>query len=506
MSRRRRKRRKMRPLSALLALAFVCAASAQKDPHTLPGRSAVVHLFEWKFDDIAEECERFLGPFGFAGVQVSPVSENVIVENRPWYERYQPISYKIATRSGDEAAFARMTQRCNNAGVRIYVDAVFNHMSGDHPNAVGTGGSTANTYNKEYPAVPYGNNDFNPTCAVNNYQDANNVRNCELVGLHDLKLSSDYVRGKIADFLNHLIHLGVAGFRLDAAKHMWPGDIQIITSKLSDLNITYGFRSGARPFIYQEVIDLGGEAISAKEYVNIGLVTEFKYSSSIGSAFRGDNPIKYLKNFGEGWGFLNGGDSLVFVDNHDNQRGSGAGGSSILTYKQSKLYKMAVGFMLAWPYGFPRVMSSFFFDDKDQGPPADGNGNTLNVVINPDMTCGNGWVCEHRWRQIYNMVAFRNAVEGTSVNDWWDNGNKQIAFCRGGKGFVAFNDEFGIDMKQTLQTCLSPGTYCDVISGTNKGGSCSGKQITVGGDGKAYIEILSKEDDGILAIHVNSKL
>jgi len=43
---------------------------AQKSPNTVPGRSAIVHLFEWKFSDIADECERFLAPKGFAGVQV----------------------------------------------------------------------------------------------------------------------------------------------------------------------------------------------------------------------------------------------------------------------------------------------------------------------------------------------------------------------------------------------------------------------------------------------------
>jgi hypothetical protein len=43
---------------------------------------------------------------------------------------------------------------------------------------------------------------------------------------------------------------------------------------------------------------------------------------------------------GEAWGFVSAGDALVFVDNHDNQRGHGAGGSSILTYKESKLYKV----------------------------------------------------------------------------------------------------------------------------------------------------------------------
>nr|CAI5854313.1 unnamed protein product [Callosobruchus analis] len=28
-------------------------------------------MFEWSWDDIANECETFLGPKGFAGVQVS---------------------------------------------------------------------------------------------------------------------------------------------------------------------------------------------------------------------------------------------------------------------------------------------------------------------------------------------------------------------------------------------------------------------------------------------------
>jgi hypothetical protein len=43
---------------------------------------------------------------------------------------------------------------------------------------------------------------------------------------------------------------------------------------------------------------------------------------------------------------------------------------------------------------------------------------------------------------------------GTGVNDWWDNGDKQIALCRGGKGFIAFNDQYGTDLKVTLQVNL----------------------------------------------------
>lgn len=53
------------------------------------------------------------------------------------------------------------------------------------------------------------------------------------------------------------------------------------------------------------------------------------------------------------------GNALVFVDNHDNQRGHGAGGASIVSFWDPKLHKMAVSYMLAHPYGVTRVMSSF---------------------------------------------------------------------------------------------------------------------------------------------------
>lgn len=88
------------------------------DPHFAVGHEGIVHLFEWKWLDIAAECESFLGPSGFGGVQISPPNENVIIKGRPWYERYQPISYKLITRSGNEREFLEMTRRCNAVGVR----------------------------------------------------------------------------------------------------------------------------------------------------------------------------------------------------------------------------------------------------------------------------------------------------------------------------------------------------------------------------------------------------
>jgi len=50
-----------------------------------------------------------------------------------------------------------------------------------------------------------------------------------------LATGEEYVRNKIAEYLNNLIDIGVAGFRIDAAKHMWPGDLRAIYSKLKNV-------------------------------------------------------------------------------------------------------------------------------------------------------------------------------------------------------------------------------------------------------------------------------
>ncbi|XP_066304490.1 alpha-amylase 1-like [Branchiostoma lanceolatum] len=509
----------------ILLLAGLSGTLAQHAPNTAYDKQAIVQLFEWRWVDIAEECERFLGPNGFGGVQLSPPSENMPIDSpdvhRPWYERYQPVSYHLNTRSGNDSEFRDMVHRCNQQGVRIYVDLVINHMSALGC-GYGTGGSYFNTYSKEYEGVPYGAFDFNcnddvtqtrcytSDCEVHNIDDPFEMRNCRLFGLLDLKLDSEYVRGKVVDYINYLISIGVAGFRVDAVKHMWPGDMEAIFGRLNDLNTAY-FWPGSRPFIVLEVIE--GWGGSSSEYIHLGRVTEFEYGYHLGAVFRkwDGRTLSSLKDFGEDWGMEWDGNALVFVDNHDSQRSH----ASVVTFRDSRLYKMANAFMLAFPYGFVRLMSSFYWDQywedgKDVnswvGPPSDSNWNILPVQINGMGTCDNGWVCEHRWRQIRNMVLFRNLAAGHGMYNWWDNNLNQIAFSRGDRAFIVINNDDGWALDETLQTGLPQGDYCDVISGDVSDGGCTGKTITVGWDRTAHIYIAPDEEDPMVAIHVASKV
>lgn len=92
-------------------------------------------------------------------------------------------------------------------------------------------------------------------------------------------------------------------------------------------------------------------------------MTEFKYPANVGDVFRGNNGqrLAYLENFGEGWDFMAGLSAIVFIDNHDNQRGHGAGGSQIITFRDDVLYKMVNAYELAWAYGYVRIMSSYIW-------------------------------------------------------------------------------------------------------------------------------------------------
>ncbi|MFD7610184.1 carbohydrate-binding module family 20 domain-containing protein [Streptomyces sp. NPDC059828] len=444
--------------SLAAALAFVAGAAtvvlappgaAQAAP---PGSKDVTAvLFEWRFDSVARACSDTLGPAGYGYVQVSPPQEHI--QGGQWWTSYQPVSYRIAGRLGDRASFSAMVDACHAAGVKVVADTVINHLAAG--SGTGTGGSSYTKYG--YPGL-YSSRDMDDcTAQITNYQDRANVQNCELVQLADLDTGEEYVRTRIAGYLDDLLSLGVDGFRIDAAKHMPAADLAAIKAKLRNPDVYWK----------QEAIYGAGEAVSPSEYLGNGDVQEFRYARDLKRVFTSEN-LAHLRNFGEGWGYMASGRSAVFVDNHDTERGG-----DTLSYKDGAGYTLANVFMLAWPYGAPDVHSGYVWSDRDAGPP---NGGRVNACYS------DGWKCQHAWREISSMVAFRNVAHGQGVTNWWDNGGDAIAFGRGDKAFVAINHESS-PLTRTFQTSLPAGAYCDVQSGTGVTVNSSGQFTrTLGAD------------------------
>lgn len=466
-----------------------------------PGR-VMVHLFEWRWEDISRECEQVLGPNGFYSVQISPPNEHRRLRSEPWWQRYQPVSYRLESRSGSRAAFVDMVQRCAKVGVGITADAVINHMAagttGDKVKGQGLAGSTYSKY--EYPGL-YQKNQFNMCSgesarSISTYQNAFEVQNCELVGLADLKTDSAVVQNRISSYLEELAGIGVHGFRIDAAKHMPAGDIASILGRAPKL-----------PNTFLEVIGSASEPISPFQYSHIARVTEFRYSNELGEAVRAGTITRFLSTEPSG-GWLPSDKALVFVDNHDNQRGHGSGGRP-LTHREPELYSIAQIIMLALPYGQPALMSSYEFADGDQGPPADDDGNTLSVGSEASQQgCQNGWVCEHRHPAVLGMVAFRNTTASENLTNIVTEGQGFMSFSRGNKGWVAINrNANGKSIARSFATGLPQGRYCDAVTGglalQDQTSRCRGQILEVDSQG---LVTLSLKDTSAVAIHVGARL
>ena len=234
-------------------------------------KGAIVELFGWPYDDIAEECE-FIGNAGYMAVKVFPASEHILTfdtvedgELNPWWFIYQPVSYRLHSRSGDKKQFKNMINTCRQHGVRVYSDAVINHMAGngndmyaDHRNNVGScvhwgpkAGSAGspwwttgwqyenNVYTGkrpglEFPSVPYVASDFHCERSLNSWTDGNILNYGWLTGLTDLNTEKEYVQQRIADYITDMLSMGVSGIRVDAAKHISPTDLAQIFKKLKN--------------------------------------------------------------------------------------------------------------------------------------------------------------------------------------------------------------------------------------------------------------------------------
>ena len=234
-------------------------------------KGAIVELFGWPYNDIAEECD-FLGTAGYMAVKVFPVGEHILTydtvedgELNPWWFIYQPVSYRLSSRGGTKKQFKNMINTCRRLGVRVYADAVINHMSGngndmypDHRNNAGScvhwgpkAGSAGSPWytpgwqfennpftgkrpGLEFPAVPYTPSDFHCERSLNSWTDPDILNRGWLTGLTDLNTEKEYVQQRIADFITSILSMGVSGIRVDAAKHIQPLDLAQIFKKLKD--------------------------------------------------------------------------------------------------------------------------------------------------------------------------------------------------------------------------------------------------------------------------------
>eukprot|EP00931_Biecheleriopsis_adriatica_P010340 TRINITY_DN111419_c0_g1_i1.p1 TRINITY_DN111419_c0_g1~~TRINITY_DN111419_c0_g1_i1.p1 ORF type:complete len:546 (+),score=105.60 TRINITY_DN111419_c0_g1_i1:42-1679(+) len=461
-------------------------AGSRLSDSTGAGGETFVHLFEWSWDDVAQECEQWLGPKGFTAVQVSPPNEHNT--GASWNKRYQPVSYKsLTSRSGNESQFAAMVERCKNAGVGVYADIVINQMA---PNSgVGVGGSQfgSRTYADEFGPDDFHHlsDDTSRNCGVHDYQDKHNVQYCDLLGMPDLCTGCERVQEAVRAYIEKLQKIGVAGIRIDAAKHMNATELGSLLSKVD-----------TKLWRFLEVLKEPNEAVQPNDYFGLGRITEIGYGHTLGAKFKSEGKLyNDLKTLGEPWGLLSSDKAIVFLDNHDTQRRD-----AVLTYKDGDLYTMANVYMLAFPYGYPKIMSSYDFRSPEEGPPTAPVHQEGGSV-----RCGKSqpWVCEHRWPAIANMVAWRRSAGSFPVSDFQvldgEDYGKALSFCRGPTACVAFNRQAASTWPVTMTVPLPAGLYCNVAESDSA--DCPTIQVAEDGTTSFTVPRL-----GVVAFHVGRRL
>lgn len=463
------------------ALALVlagCGSSSENETEQPRDGNVGVQLFQWSWEAIAAECEAELGPAGYSWVLTSPPQEHIVGDQ--WWTSYQPVSYQVESRLGTREQFAAMVETCDSAGVKIIADAVINHMTGQDSPGVGWAGSEYEPY--RYPGI-YEPEDFHycdtPDHDIHVYSDAYQVQFCELVNLSDLATESPHVREQIGAYLDDLLSLGVAGFRIDAAKHMPAEDVAAIVGALPEDTV-----------IMQEVIRSAGEPIQPEDYLDSGDVFEFTWGREI-QPIVGRSSIRMYFKMGETSIYAPSEQAISFVENHDTERNGEA-----FTYHDGASYVLANILTLAHPYGTPVVYSGYAFSERDTGAITGADGAVVDAECElPDDPASAAWVdgqwvCQHRWPAISAMVQWRNVAGDAPIVHEWDD-RDALAFGRADRAFIVVNrsDE---PLTGSWETGLAAGSYRDVISGAT---------VEISGDGTLEATVAGGT---ALAVHVGA--
>ena len=134
------------PADATPSAARSGAQPAAKTSPKSGGGDVIANLWEWNWRSVATECTSQLGPKGYGGVQVAPPQDSVKRQHlgdgsdtilHPWWEVYQAVDYALTSRMGSEQEFRDMVSTFRSAVVKVYVDAVINHTTGQGDTSYG---------------------------------------------------------------------------------------------------------------------------------------------------------------------------------------------------------------------------------------------------------------------------------------------------------------------------------------------------------------------------------
>ena len=413
---------------------------------------AILHTWCWSFNTIKEHMKD-IADAGFSAIQTSPISQCKIgegggmqlqdeegsINNGKWYYHYQPTDFVIGNyQLGTKKEFEEMCDEAHKYGIKVIVDAVLNHLSGD---------KTVISEN-----ITNINNPFHTVGEVTNYNDREQVTQGKLLGLTDLNTQNEEIQQYELKYLKECVAAGADGFRYDGAKHIeLSSDDKSFASNFWEVVLNNGSK-----FQYGEILQGGSDKITA--YSKIMNVTASKYGETLRyCVLNGDVSVGALSDYS-----VNGisPDHLVtWVESHDNYCNDG----NWMNMEKFQI-KQAWAIICARSGGTP-----LFFDRPAGASDTNQWGNNKIGEMGDKFFTDKDVVAVNKFRtaMIGEDEKLSNPEDDTSM----------IMIERGKKGFVIVNTDIEDKKLSNTQTSLKDGTYKDDVSGntfTVKDGILSG--------------------------------
>lgn len=260
----------------------------------------ILHCFDWTYQQIIDELPN-IAEAGFTSVQTSPAQPANASSGDDWYQLYQPNGFWVGDAGlGSENDLKRLCSEADKYGIKIIVDVVANHLSGDK--------GTQPNIDPSLKADEFWHDDGNADDYTNRYKITHGK-----IGMRDLNSEHSYVQQKVKSYVAQLKADGVDGIRWDAAKHIsLPSEQCGFWSTVIDKSM----------FNYGEILGQPVEKNDSfanslmSEYTDYMSVTDSLYSSTVMGAIKEE---KVPKDYGN-WTTVSGirDDEVVyFAETHD---------------------------------------------------------------------------------------------------------------------------------------------------------------------------------------------
>ena len=176
----------------------------------------------------------YLKDLGVGGIWLMPIMPS------PTYHKYDVTDYKgVHPDYGTKEDFKKLVDEAHKRGIRIIIDLILNHSGSDHPWFKEAVKGKNNEYRDYYvwakkdsvrsqiakKAVSFDSDNLTQWHAVNNDTLAEHYYGFFWAGMPDLNFDNPKVKEEFVDIGKFwLTEMKVDGFRLDAARHIFPTD------------------------------------------------------------------------------------------------------------------------------------------------------------------------------------------------------------------------------------------------------------------------------------------